>query len=116
MTFRAVLALFAVFFCSHNLSAQDTVVMNSNDFESQVIYSARDSIFCDYKKQQIHLFGDAHLNYTDVDMRADYLLIDFGNKEVYATYTLDSLGRRVGQPIFQRIKRISRIHFFDLYA
>ncbi|MES2554851.1 MAG: putative LPS assembly protein LptD [Bacteroidota bacterium] len=100
MTFRAVLALFAVFFGAANLSAQDTVVMNSNDFESQVIYSARDSIFCDYKKQQIHLFGDAHLNYTDVDMRADYLLIDLGNKEVYASYTLDSLGRRVGSPIF----------------
>ncbi|MBI3239748.1 MAG: hypothetical protein HYZ43_13045 [Flavobacteriia bacterium] len=99
--FRAVLAVFVVFLGISTTSAQqDTVVMNSNDFESQVIYSARDSIFCDYKKQQIHLFGDAHLNYTDVDMRADYLLIDLGNKEVYATYTTDSLGRRIGQPIF----------------
>lgn len=79
---------------------KDTIVMNSDDFESAVSYSARDSMYSDFRKQQIHLFGNAHLNYEGVDMKADYLLIDLEQHEVYATYTLDSLGRRVGSPVF----------------
>ncbi len=79
---------------------KDTVVMNSTDLESIITYTARDSIYSDFKKKQIHLYGNAHLNSEGVDMKADYLLIDLGNNEVFATYTLDSLGNRVGSPVF----------------
>lgn len=81
-------------------SAQDTILLNNEDLESIVNYHCRDSIYCDYKAQKVHLYGQAHLSYEDVEMQADYLLIDFGKKEVYATYTTDSLGNRVGEPVF----------------
>jgi hypothetical protein len=80
--------------------AQDTIVINSKDLESIISYSSRDSMYTDFKKKQVHLFGDAHLNYDDVDMRASYLLVDLENNEVFATYTLDSLGNRIGEPVF----------------
>lgn len=79
---------------------KDTVVLNNEDLESIVNYHSRDSIYCDLKNRKVHLYGQAHLSYEDVDMQADYLLIDFGKKEVYATYTLDSLGNRIGEPVF----------------
>jgi hypothetical protein len=89
-----------VLLATGKLVAQDTVVMNSTDFESAVSYGSKDSMWNDLKKKQVHLYGEAHLNYQDVDMKADYLLIDFGKKEVFATFTTDSLGRRIGAPVF----------------
>lgn len=88
--------------------AQDTLtppkaapqVINDPDLESILTYSSRDSIYSDLKKKQVHLYGDASLNYEGIDMKADYLLIDLNKKEVFASYTLDSLGRRIGSPVF----------------
>lgn len=76
------------------------IYINQTDFNSIITYSARDSIYSDLRKKQVHLYGDAKLNYEGVDMTADYLLIDLKKNEVLASYTLDSLGRRVGQPLF----------------
>jgi len=78
----------------------DTLYINESDFQSVITYSARDSIYSDFKKRQVHLYGNASLNYEGVDMKADYLLIDLDKNEVLAIYTLDSLGKRVGSPIF----------------
>lgn len=79
---------------------KDTIYLNESDFGSVVTYSARDSIYSDFKKRQIHLYGNASLNYEGVDMKADYLLIDLDKNEVFATYTEDSLGKRIGAPVF----------------
>lgn len=76
------------------------VFVNESDFESIITYEARDSMYSDFKKKQIHLFGEAHLSYEGVDMRADYILIDLGKNEVLATHTLDSNNNRIGEPIF----------------
>lgn len=96
---------------------KDTLYINDSDFESVITYSARDSIYSDFKKRQVHLYGNASLNYESVDMKADYLLIDLDKNEVLAIYTRDSLGRRVGSPIFadgsDTIKAASIRYNFD---
>lgn len=79
---------------------QRKIYINDTDFKSIITYSAKDSIYSDLKKRQVHLYGDAKLNYEGVDMFADYLLIDLNKNEVLATFTLDSLGRPVGKPLF----------------
>lgn len=76
------------------------VYINDSDFNSIITYSSRDSIYSDLKKRQVHLYGEAKLNYEGIDMSADYLLIDMDKNEVLATYTVDSLGRKVGKPLF----------------
>ncbi|WP_341901142.1 putative LPS assembly protein LptD [Fluviicola taffensis] len=76
------------------------VYINDTDFKSIITYSARDSIYSDLKKKQVHLYGEAKLNYEGVDMSAEYLLIDLNKNEVLATFVLDSLGRKVGKPLF----------------
>lgn len=104
----AVLPFFIGLACvllTHFSFAQDSikpkkVFVNESDFESVINYSARDSMYSDFKKKQIHLFGEAHLNYEGIDMKSDYILIDLGKNEVLATHTLDSNNNRVGEPIF----------------
>jgi hypothetical protein len=76
------------------------IYINDSDFKSIITYSARDSIYSDLKKKQVHLYGDAKLNYEGVDMSAEYLLIDLNKNEVLATFVVDSLGRKVGKPLF----------------
>ena len=74
--------------------------MNENDLEDEIIYIARDSAVTDNQSKQLHLYGNAQLVYGELDMKADYIVVDYGKKEVTATYTLDSLGRKVGIPVF----------------
>ncbi len=96
---------------------KDTIIMNESDLESIVTYSARDSIYSDLRGKKIHLYGDAHLNYEGIDMRAEYLLIDLEKNEVLATYVEDSLGKRIGPPVFSdagdTIKAASIRYNFD---
>lgn len=104
-----------VILCFSNLSfAQDSIpdstnnsnrkekkiFLNESDFESIITYSARDSIFSDVRKQRVHMYGDAKLNYDGIDMFADYLMIDLEKNEVLATYTTDSTGKAIGKPLF----------------
>lgn len=104
-----------VILCFSNLSfAQDTIpdstnnsnrkekkiFLNESDFESIITYSARDSIYSDVRKQRVHMYGDAKLNYDGIDMFADYLMIDLEKNEVLATYTTDSTGKAIGKPLF----------------
>lgn len=76
------------------------IYLNESDMNSIITYSARDSIYSDLRKKQVHLYGDAKLNYDGVDMFADYLLIDLEKNEVLATYTTDSTGKKIGKPLF----------------
>lgn len=93
------------------------VTLNESDFESIITYSAKDSIYSDFKKQQVHLFGNAQLNAEGIKMNAGYLMIDMKKKEVLATSRRDSLGNVVEEPIFvdgvDTIKAASIRYNFD---
>lgn len=105
ITFRNLLttsiAVFTVIISGFSQVAEPKkVLMNSDDLEDEILYSARDSAVTDNKSKQLHLYGNAQLTYGELDMKADYIVVDYGKKEVTATYTLDSLGRKVGIPVF----------------
>lgn len=102
--FQGLIVVFFLLVVS-SIHAQDTlkpkrVVVNESDFDSKITYSAKDSMYADFKKKQLHLFGDAHFTYDGIDMRSGYILIDLGKKEMLATYSLDTNNQRVGEPIF----------------
>lgn len=67
---------------------------------SAVRYEARDSIVANVPSQIIRLYGEASVQFEDIELTADYIEIDMTKGEVLATYTLDSLGNPVGKPIF----------------
>lgn len=65
-----------------------------------MFYSAKDSISADIKGKKLYLYNDAKISYGTTTLTANYMVVDLDKKEVYATYTTDSLGNRLGEPVF----------------
>jgi len=71
------------------------------DIETTINYSARDSINTSVDRQIVWLYGDARIVYGAIELEADEIVIDYKNNTLSANGTRDSLGRRVGFPIFK---------------
>lgn len=84
----------------NNGYSQDTLKMNESALEYPVTYDARDSIYMDVPKKQVHLYGKAHVKTPEMNMEAGYILIDLEKSEVLATYELDKDSNRVDLPKF----------------
>lgn len=96
---------------------QDTLVLNDDSFEDIIYYSARDSIYNDLKKKQVHLYGDAKVNNGEIKMSAGYILIDLEKNEVLAKYAIDKDSNRIEYPLFtdgaEEIKATTLRYNFD---
>jgi lipopolysaccharide assembly outer membrane protein LptD (OstA) len=73
---------------------------NSSGLDSEVTYSAKDSIMFDVKNKMVYLFGDAEVHYEEITLKAEYIEVDQNIKEVFAKGLADSTGKIVGQPVF----------------
>ena len=71
------------------------------DIETTINYSARDSIRASVDGKLIWLYGAAKIVYGEIELEADEIVIDYGNSTLTAHGTRDSLGQRVGYPIFK---------------
>lgn len=90
--------LIIITFSAQNVLGQNTG--SAAGLDGPVYYEARDSIVADVRSQQVTLFGDAVVEYNDILLTADLIVIDMKNSEVIATFTTDSLGNPVGKPLF----------------
>lgn len=81
--------------------ADSTRTPPKKDIETTIYYSARDSINSNMQKKIIKLYGNAKIRYGDIELEADEIVIDYNTSTITANGTLDSLGRRVGYPIFK---------------
>jgi len=68
--------------------------------ESRVEYVSRDSIRFEVKGKKVILYKEAILKYQDIELKADYVEIDFPSNSVYATGMPDSTGKEAGTPEF----------------
>lgn len=93
----------------NNLSLLDTIpneidstalYTSPNAMKSRVDYKATDSITLDIKTQKVFMYTDNDINYQDINLKANYVEIEFANSTLFATGTEDSTGTEVGQPIF----------------
>ena len=74
----------------------------SNDaLDEEVVYAAKDSIWFDVKNKQVHLYGDASVVYTSLNITAGYILLDYANNEISAQDWPDSSGQMAGKPDFK---------------
>ena len=80
--------------------SKDTLYLNDESFETPIIYNSRDSIYIDVQKNQVHLFGDAHIEYEGINMKAGYILIDMDKNEITASYRYDKDSNRLELPEF----------------
>ncbi len=76
-------------------------VRKKGDIETTINYSARDSIRASVDGKQVWLYGDAKIVYGEIELDADEIIIDYGQNTLSAHGSRDSLGQRVGYPIFK---------------
>lgn len=79
---------------------KDTLVLDESALENTVYYSAKDSIYTDLRKRQIHLYNEATIDDGEVKMKAGYILIDLNKNEVYATHVYDADSAKTQRPVF----------------
>jgi lipopolysaccharide assembly outer membrane protein LptD (OstA) len=77
------------------------IYRQDDSMESIVYYSCTDSITSDFKTDKITMYGEAEVKYDGIILTADLIEMDTEKKEVYAIYTLDENGDRVGIPKFE---------------
>lgn len=73
-------------------TVSDLVIISSDAIEEKVVYGSIDSNYLDVKKNQIHLYGDAYVEYQDMRIDAAYLVFDFDSNIAHAFKEVDSLG------------------------
>jgi len=89
--------------------AQDTTAIadsaqnkkNQNFINTQVIYSAEDSIILSANSKKVYLYNKARIEYGDVTLEADYIEYDQENNFVFAQGVEDTLGNLLGKPKFK---------------
>jgi len=81
-------------------SARKAFGISPNAVKSKVDYLADDSIRLDVKSQKVFMYNNNNIKYQDINLKANYVEIEFSNNTVYATGTKDSVGNDVGRPVF----------------
>jgi len=79
----------------------DGVVISQDAIDAGIAYTARDSIVYDILDKKIYLYGDASVQYEDLDLKAGYIIVDWDKNEVFAEHTLDSLQKAAEIPNFK---------------
>ncbi len=80
----------------------DTNISGDESLKSPVKYHARDSIRVNIENEVVYLYGNATVDYEDMHMQADYIVIDMNGKELFAEGVKDSLGNITGSPQFSQ--------------
>lgn len=77
------------------------VTMSKDSLDAKVEYGSLDSNYFDNKAKQVHLFGEAYVRYKDLELTADYIIVDLDSSIATAQGRLDSLGNMRGEPHFK---------------
>lgn len=76
------------------------VKISNEGIDAQVEYSAQDSMWFDVVKKQVHLYGGASVKYTNLTIKAGYILLDYEKNEISAEQLRDTSGQLAGLPEF----------------
>jgi len=75
--------------------------ISNSALDDVVEYGAKDSMWFDVKNKQVHLYGEATVKYTSLNVSAGYILLDYANNEISAQELPDSTGKLAGMPDFK---------------
>lgn len=78
-----------------------TVRLSAEGLDAVVDYGARDSMWFDVRNKQLHLWGEAFVRYTTLEVKAGYILMDYNINELRALPFADTSGQKDGIPQFQ---------------
>lgn len=77
----------------------DSVKPKPNALDAIVDFKSNDSIVMN-KNNWGYLFGDAKVDYTEIKLTGEIISMNMDSNYVEATYSLDSVGKEFGYPVF----------------
>lgn len=83
-----------------SLKAISPFALSPNAVDATVDYKAKDSIRLDITDKKVYMYKENEINYQDINLKADYVEIEFTTNTVYATGSTDSAGNPSGKPVF----------------
>ena len=73
--------------------------MSSGALEEEVRYQAKDSIVYDILNKKVYLYGMGVIDYQDLHLEANKIVIDWEKNEMWAFPKMDSAGRKVKEQV-----------------
>ena len=80
---------------------QDSTSTSSAFLSSEVHYFATDSSQIDIQNKKVFLYHQAQVNYEDIELQAEHIILNWNDNTVYAIGLPDSTGKIIGKPIFK---------------
>lgn len=77
------------------------VSISDDALDDEVIYSARDTKIYDIMNETVYLYGEAKVDYTDLNLQAGKITFNWAKNEVIAEPLRDSSGELSQYPIFK---------------
>ncbi len=81
-------------------SGNSDIKMTEDPIPSPIKYGAVDTMWFDNDKNEIHLFGDAFVQFEKYTIKAGYIIFDFENDITYAEGIKDAKGKMTQKPEF----------------
>ena len=85
---------------SIRVSIDSVQTQSSSDIKTTINYSANDSIKFGVDMQMVYLYGKAVVDYGSIKLEAEQIEIDWNTNTVTARGITDSLGNKIGMPVF----------------
>ncbi|MEQ9050387.1 MAG: putative LPS assembly protein LptD, partial [Marinoscillum sp.] len=85
-----------------SLVAPSGKASKKNDIETTINYTARDSMIFEIEDRRLFLYGNTHIDYGSITLESDQTTIDWNERNIKSRYTLDTLGRKRGKPVFSQ--------------
>jgi len=79
----------------------DSIPQKESTLDANVDYKASDSIRFDLRKRKVYLYKQDEITYGSINLKGDYMEIDFNKNEIFSTGMEDSTGNMEGKPIFK---------------
>lgn len=85
-------------------AAEDSIAKTrrKSALEDPVAYEARDSIVFFLSTKNAYLYGNSKVNYQNLELTAEQISMDMDSSLVHATYVTDSIGAKIGRPVFKQ--------------
>jgi hypothetical protein len=85
-----------------SLSKDSLNVGVSDELKSKVHYTSDDSIVFDVEEERVYLYKNGKVDYEDLNLKADYIRVNWNDKTVLSAGMIDSAGKYSGRPVFKQ--------------
>ncbi len=91
-----------IFFLTSPILAQEEQVVMDSTLDQPIRYFAKDSIVQLLQENKTLLYGNARVEFDDIELTAGYIAIDMQSKLIEASYIFDKDSNRIELPVFKQ--------------